>query len=169
MKITLYIPKDRKNVRDLLSQEINSASNIQDKKNRNEIIDGLNKIATHYKENGIAYFWDGNKLEYFPYAGKEFKYYCGKEFIIEPMIASLHKKNSYILITMDANDCVIGLLNGKSIKTLWKKKSYVARKQDAGGQSEKRFEQNRELQLKAWFKEIAEKLKEIYYNNYGES
>lgn len=59
---------------------------------------------------------------------------------------------------MDANECTIAKV-GESFDVLFHKLSYVPRKQDAGGQSQRRFEKNREIFLILWMKEIADNLR----------
>jgi len=65
---------------------------------------------------------------------------------------------------MDANECTIAKVTNK-IDILWHKESFVNRKQDSGGQSERRFERIREEQLKQWNKEVYLKIKELYNDN----
>ena len=65
---------------------------------------------------------------------------------------------------MDANECTIVKVTDR-IDILWHKESFVNRKQDSGGQSEKRFERIREEQLKQWNKEVYLKIKELYNDN----
>jgi peptide subunit release factor 1 (eRF1) len=63
-----------------------------------------------------------------------------------------------VVVTMDANECTIAKV-GKDIELLWHKESYVPRKQDAGGQSAHRFQQNRENLLVWWLKDVAEQIR----------
>jgi len=152
MKITLAIPKG-KNVRKRIKKELSLAKNIKSKETRNSIIQGLNKILVNYQE-GYVFLWNGSNLEIIEYPLKEFIYHCGNEFIAP----EIPKGNNYLLIAMDANHCTIGMLKGKSIITLFNKKSNVPRKQDQGGQSQRRFERAREEALKQWFKKVARKI-----------
>lgn len=163
MRISLYVPKGKKDVMRMLDLEVSVARNIQDKKYGQRIVDGLNKIIVNY-EDGHVFFYDTDEKEFamFPYSGKSFMYRIDKDFITSP-IDDLLKKGKYLLVTMDAQECTIGELNGKSIKVLWHKDSNVPRKQGSGGQSQVRFMENRRLALLKWEKEIADVLKKIYY------
>lgn len=163
MRISLFVPKGKKNVMSLLDNEVSLTRNIQDQKYAKQIARGLNKIIINY-EDGMIFFYDCDDDEFamFPYAGKSFVYRIDKDFVTKP-IDDLIKKNKYLLVLMDANSCTIGELNGKSIKMLWHKESFVPRKQDSGGQSAHRFQENRRLALLKWEKEIAEVLKKYYY------
>jgi len=158
MKITLAIPKG-KDYRARLKQELALASNIKSKQNKEQVEHGLSRIISVYQE-GKAYLYDGdtNDLNIYEYPLKEFIYYCGRYFITPEGVSF---GNKYLLVVMDANQATIGLLDGKSIKILWDKESYVPGKQDSGGQSERRFERAREEKKKQWLKEVAEKMKEI--------
>lgn len=163
MRISLYVPKGKKNVMSLLDNEVSLTKNIQDRKYAKQVEKGLNKIIINY-EDATVFFYDCDEDEFamFPYKGKDFIYRISKDFVTKP-INDLQKKSKYLLVTMDANECTIGELNGKSIKVVWHKESFVPRKQDSGGQSQVRFMENRRLALLKWEKEIAEILKRIYY------
>jgi len=156
MKITLCIPegKDKKS---FVNKELNSCRNIKDKNTMKSVYEGLKKISQQLID-GKIYLWDGFKLEILDYKGTEFVYHCGDEF----KLPDIPTNSRYGMIVMDANECTIAELRGKRIVPLWSKKSNVPRKQDAGGQSAKRFQRNRELALNQWYKEIAHKMKELW-------
>lgn len=65
-----------------------------------------------------------------------------------------------IVVTVDANECTIAKV-GNKFELIWHKESYVSRKQDAGGQSQRRYEKNRELELIHWIKDIADKINHL--------
>lgn len=163
MRISLYVPKGRKNVVQLLDNEISLTRNIQDQKYASRVARGLNKILINL-EDGVVFFYDCDEDEFasFPYSGKDFVYRISRDFVTAP-IDKLLNRGKYLLVTMDANYCTIGELNGKSVKVVWQKQSYVPRKHDAGGQSAVRFQENRRLALLHWEKEIADVLKRMYY------
>ena len=165
MRISLYIPKGKKHIGTLIQKEIALTKNIQDRKYGSSVAIGLNKILANLSD-GKVFFYDTEEEEYaeIDYTGKDFIYRIDKDFITTP-IDKLSKKNRYLLVLMDANECTIGELNGKKITCIWNKKSYVPRKHDAGGQSQVRFMENRRLALLHWEKEIAEQIKDIIYNH----
>jgi peptide subunit release factor 1 (eRF1) len=158
MKITLCIPEGKKFKQRLLD-EIGVAENIKDKKHRQQIVSGLRKIVLNYQE-GKAFLYDGDTevLLAYDYKLKDFIYHCGKEFVVPEGKLSDSK---YLLIVMDADNASIAYLHGKRIIPLWAKDSNVPRKQDAGGQSQRRFERGREEALKQWLKKVADKLYEF--------
>jgi hypothetical protein len=146
-----------------LDNEINATKSIQDRSYAKKLYKGLTTICINFT-TGKVFFYDTDEEEFcmFDYVGKDFVYHIGRDFVTKP-IDSLMSKHKYLLVTMDANECTIGELNGKSIKVLWQKQSFVPRKQGSGGQSQVRFMENRRLALLKWEKEIAEVLKKIYY------
>lgn len=65
---------------------------------------------------------------------------------------------------MDANECTIARA-GADIEVIWHKESHVARKQDSGGQSQRRFERGREMELIQWLKEVSYNISKIVATN----
>lgn len=122
---------------------------------------GLANIFSTIKtiDKGIALFCDG-ELTIEEYKLNEKKYFCGKKFLD---ITYKDTAGDYVLCVLDANECTIGLVSDY-IEVLWTKESLVPRKQDSGGQSELRFEKNRQLALVQWFKDCSDKLREIVKN-----
>jgi len=164
MKVTYALPKEGDPVaaRAFLLKEIDQARNIKKDVTRSQVEKGLARIRNAV-EVGKIFRWDGENESMLieRYLGKEKIYHCGREFVNPPPMP----KSKYLLIVMDANECTIALLNGKRIDPLWHKESNVPRKQDAGGQSAVRFQRNRELALKLWYKEIADKMRDIVLKN----
>jgi peptide subunit release factor 1 (eRF1) len=115
------------------------------------IFSGLQEI------NGIAIFSDDDNLNIEEYCGRQKRYYCGNRFL---EVDNDLSEDEYVLCVIDANECTIGSVN-HNIEVIWSKESYVSRKQDAGGQSEKRFEMNRENELVQWLKKCADQLRLI--------
>lgn len=156
MKISYYIPKDSIGYRVFIDKELSYAPNIKDKRDRNSILTGLKKIKRK-SSDGKAYFWDGKKeLFVVDYHGKSGRYYCGKDYDVS--LLKIGKKTRYLLVVMDANECIIGELRGKKIVKLWKDRSYIQGKHNQGGASSQRFQRAREESLKQWFKKIARKV-----------
>jgi peptide subunit release factor 1 (eRF1) len=107
--------------------------------------------------------WDSDdgSLEIIPYPLKEFIYHCGKDFVTP----DVQFGNLYMLVVLDQNEAMIALLSGNGKKIVkWSGKSYIGGKHKTGGQSAPRMERARQLARKAWFRKIADKIKDIYYN-----
>lgn len=156
MKISYYIPKDKQNYRKFIGSELSYAPKIKNSNDRKSITQGLKKIKRNITD-GKAYFWDGKELFVVDYHGKSGRYYCGKDFDLS--LLRIGKKSRYLLVVMDADDCIIGELRGKRIVKFWEEKSNVPRKHNQGGQSAARFQRARAEILKRWYKKIAEKVR----------
>lgn len=90
-------------------------------------------------------------------------YHCGREFVKpEPP-----REYPYLLCVFDAREASIGLFDGHRIVVKWHGHSNVPGKHGRGGQSQRRFERNRELALKHWFKKIVEKIRIFAAREYG--
>jgi peptide subunit release factor 1 (eRF1) len=161
MKITLAIPKDKKNIRDFLTKELNSAQNIQDQNVGSFVWNSISRILKNV-ETGKVYLVDEEEFTVYDYPLDEFIYHCGKDYKIPETKCNFH--NRYLLVVLDQNDATIAELfgNGK-MNILWSDKSNIHGKFKGGGQSSPRFARQREGQRKAWFRKIKDKLTAIYY------
>lgn len=166
MKISLLLPKGTSvtKTREFIRKEIGSSRNIKSKQTRDSVESSLNKINQYLNkinsiDKGIALFCD-DKLTIKEYLRNEKKYFCGKDFLD---ISYRETKGDCVLVTLDANECTIGLVSNY-MKVLWTEQSTVPRKQDAGGQSELRYEKNRQLALVHWLKRCSDMLKKLVKN-----
>ena len=89
-------------------------------------------------------------------------YRCDKEFILDPLQDMMADNTTYGLVAMDRREATIALLRGKAIQVLVNLDSMVPGKFRAGGQSAMRFERNRELAAKEFYRKIGEHLKEQF-------
>ena len=166
-KISLYLPKGTKKVRDFLESEIATAKNIKAKKTRDAVTAGLTKILNHIDpmeimhKQGYAYFFDKDEFTIVPYDGIHKLYHCGNSIVLDPF-AYLFDSNKYLLMALDINHCTIGVLHGKHLQVIWDKDFYIQGKHKKGGQSAARFGRIREEQKKAMFKAVAAKLQEVF-------
>lgn len=111
--------------------------------------------------DGVAlYCSDDGFLDIQEYKGNEKKYFCGNRFYIYQYV---NPEEQYVLCVIDANECTIGVVSDY-IETLWHKESFVSPKQDAGGQSAKRYQMNRENELVWWLKDCADVLRKLVNN-----
>lgn len=68
----------------------------------------------------------------------------------------------YQILAVDYSECAFAnVYSDGEIEIVFKNTSSIPGKQDAGGQSAKRFQQNRQNAIVQWFKDINEKLKTI--------
>lgn len=155
MKISYYIPKGKHGYKKFIEKEIAIVGNIKSKRIRSIISEGLLKIKAR-AEDGKAFFWDGVELFEVNYMGKSGHYYCDRDFYVDPLM--IGRKSRYLLVVMDADECIIGELRGKRVIKLWKESSNVPRKHNQGGQSAQRFERARAEALKQWFKKVSQRV-----------
>jgi peptide chain release factor subunit 1 len=178
--VSVYIPAGY-SITDVIGQlkdEQGTASNIKSKTTRKNVVTALEKIVQHLKifketpPNGLAVF-AGNISEV---EGKEdikvwsFEpperlptkiYWCDQTFVLEPLKAMIQEHDIYALIVLDAREASIGLLSGKSIKTLKNLDSTVPSKTVKGGMSQGRYDRLREDAINEFLNEIGDVANEI--------
>ncbi|MBI4140467.1 peptide chain release factor aRF-1 [Candidatus Woesearchaeota archaeon] len=184
--VSVYVPQDYdlNKIIGHLSQEQGTATNIKSAQTRNNVIDALERMIKHlrlYKQtpqNGMAVF-SGNVAEREgssdvkvwsiepPIPVKTRIYRCDKNFQLDILREMLEAKEAYGLIVLDARDAIIAVLKGKTIVPLMKTHSHVPGKMKAGGQSAHRFQQNREIAVKAHYKKVADYVKEQFLTYEG--
>jgi peptide chain release factor subunit 1 len=79
-------------------------------------------------------------------------YRCGAKFFLDPLEAMEDKGPKYAILCLDLSEANIAILQGTSLDMRFHDESTVPQKQSRGGQSNKRFEKNRQLAIIAWFK-----------------
>lgn len=154
MKVSLLLPEGAADHTAFIRNEIVEAQNIKSKETRKAVISGLRKLALaiQYHREKVALYTDGEELLVEEYGGRDRIYRCGREYIRpEPEFVA-----PYLLIVIDANEATIGITDGEHIRVLWSDDSFVPRKHDKGGQSERRFERGREEALKHWLRKVLE-------------
>lgn len=178
--VSVYIPAGY-SITDVIGQlkdEQGTASNIKSKTTRKNVVTALEKVVQHLKifketpPNGLAVF-SGNISEV---EGKEdikvwsFEpperlptkiYWCDQTFVLEPLKAMIQEHDIYALIVLDAREASIGLLSGKSIKTLKNLDSTVPSKTVKGGMSQGRYDRLREDAINEFLNEIGDVANEI--------
>lgn len=164
-----------------LAAERSTADNIKSKQTRTAVTSALDMILRFLKnyrqtpENGVAIYCgnisekEGNKdIQIFtiePFRPLRVRTYrCDKQFVIEPLQEMLNVQEVYGLLVIDRQEATIGLLEGKQISVLRRIESSVPGKYKAGGQSSQRFERIREGMASAFFKEVAEAMKAVFFD-----
>jgi peptide chain release factor subunit 1 len=154
MKISLYVPSGV-DLRSFIKGEIAQSKNIKSKATRKSVVKGLNKILSVIDRSGVAIFTDGDEMIIESYDGVKKLYHCGRDY--KKIIRE--EFDPTLLVTIDAKNAAVGLTNGESVKVLWSKESLVPRKHRAGGQSQRRFERDRERALKEWLRSVVDIVK----------
>jgi len=171
--VSVYVPAgyDLFKIINHLKEEQGTASNIKDKRTRQNVIDSLERMIRHLRlfkrtpENGLAIF-SGNiskkegqvNIEVFsiePYEQIITRLYrCDQTFVINILKDMLVHKETYGLIAMDRREGTLGLLKGSSVVEVANFTSNVPGKTTKGGQSQQRYARLREEAAHEFFKKI---------------
>lgn len=171
--VSVYIPAGYNLIKIInhLSEEQHTASNIKDKRTRQNVQDSLERIIRHLRlfkqtpANGLAVF-AGNisskesqvNIEVFSIEPPEPLniriYRCDQTFVVDILEDMLEEKETYGLIVIDRRDGSIGLLKGKNITELTSFTSDVPGKTTKGGQSQQRYARIREEAAHNFFKRV---------------
>jgi peptide chain release factor subunit 1 len=173
--VTVYIPAgfNLNKVVDQIRSEQGTAQNIKSKQVRKNVVGALEKILQHlklYKQtpaNGLVIF-SGNvsdregvtDLEIWavePHEPVKTRlYWCGQNFILDPLKEMVREREIYGLIVLDKSDATIGIVQGKKIEKIKDMDSIVPGKTKAGGWSQARYERVRSGLLNDFMKKVGE-------------
>jgi peptide chain release factor subunit 1 len=93
---------------------------------------------------------------------KLYLYRCDSRFHTEHLQELLREKETYGILLIDASDATIATLQGKRLEIVRKMRSGVAGKTRAGGQSARRYERLRDMQLNDYFTRVGQHSDEIF-------
>jgi peptide chain release factor subunit 1 len=182
--ITIYVPpgKQISDALNLLREEYGTASNIKSNVTRKNVLDAIVKVQQRLKlfkdpgERGIIVFAGAlpqegggpgtERMETFviipPEPIKIFLYRCDSRFHTEYLQEMLREKETYGIILVDASDATIATLQGKRLDIVRQMYSGVSGKTRAGGQSARRYERLRDMQLNEYFHRVGNHANEIF-------
>jgi len=182
--ITIYVPPDKQisDAINLLRNEYGTASNIKSNVTRKNVLDAITKAQQKLKlfkdpgEKGIVIFTGallpegagpGNeRMESYvivpPEPIKIFLYRCDSRFHTEYLQEMLREKETYGILLVDANNATIATLQGKRLDIVRQMHSGVTGKTKAGGQSARRYERLRDMQLNEYFTRVGAHADEIF-------
>jgi len=182
--ITIYVPpgKQISDALNLLRDEYGTASNIKSNVTRKNVLDAIVKAQQKLKlfkdpgEKGIVIFTgalpqDGGgpgteRMESYVIVPPEpiriFLYRCDSRFHTEHLQEMLREKETYGILLVDASDATIATLQGKRLEIVRQMHSGVAGKTRAGGQSARRYERLRDMQLNEYFTRVGLHANEIF-------
>jgi peptide chain release factor subunit 1 len=181
--ITIYVPPDKQisDAVNLLRNEYGTASNIKSNVTRKNVLDAIIKVQQKLKlfknpgEKGIVIFAGAlpvegggpgtERMEAWvivpPEPIKIFLYRCDSRFHTEHLQEMLREKETYGIILVDASDATIATLQGKRLTIVRQMYSGVSGKTRAGGQSARRYERLRDMQLNEYFTRVGAHADEI--------
>jgi peptide chain release factor subunit 1 len=93
---------------------------------------------------------------------KIFLYRCDSRFHTEYLQEMLREKETYGIILVDASDATIATLQGKRLDIVRQMYSGVTGKTRAGGQSARRYERLRDMQLNEYFHRVGNHANETF-------
>jgi len=187
--ITVYIPKGKQlhEVITNLREEQGTADNIKSDVTRTHVVDSLSKVLQRLKlykktpERGLVIFCGALPREEGGPLGSEvvkifeidppkdlktFLYRCDDHFHVDILKDMLKDDNLIGFLAIDAKDAGWGILYGDKIQVLKETSSGVAGKHRQGGQSAKRFQKLREMELTYYFNRIAQITREYFIDIY---
>ena len=187
--ITVYIPKGKQlhEVITILREEQGTADNIKSDLTRTHVVDSLSKVVQRLKlykktpERGLAIFCGALPREVGGPPGSEvvkafeidppkemqtFLNRCDDHFHVDILKNMLKDENMIGFLAVDAKDAGWGLLHGDKIEVLKETSSGVAGKHRQGGQSAKRFQKLREMELTYYFNRLATITREYFIDIY---
>ncbi len=187
--ISVYIPKGKQlhMVINNLREEQGTADNIKSDLTRTHVVDALSRVQQRLKlykntpEHGLVIFCGALPPEGGGPIGSEvikvweieppkdlstFLYRCDDHFHVDILKDMLKDENLIGFLAIDTKDAGWGLLHGNRIEVLRETSSGVAGKHRQGGQSARRFERLREMELTYYFNRVAETTKEFFIDIY---
>jgi peptide chain release factor subunit 1 len=181
--ITIYVPPDKQisDALNLLRNEYGTASNIKSNVTRKNVLDAIVKAQQKLKlfkdpgEKGIVIFTGAlpqegggpgtERMESYVIVPPEpiriFLYRCDSRFHTEHLQEMLREKETYGILLVDASNATIATLQGKRLNIVRQMHSGVAGKTRAGGQSARRYERLRDMQLNEYFTRVGQHANEI--------
>jgi peptide chain release factor subunit 1 len=182
--ITIYVPpgKQISDALNLLRDEYGTASNIKSNVTRKNVLDAIVKAQQKLKlfkdpgEKGLVIFTGAlpqegggpgtERMEVYviipPEPIKIFLYRCDSRFHTEHLQEMLREKETYGILLVDASNATIATLQGKRLQIVREMHSGVAGKTRAGGQSARRYERLRDMQLNEYFTRVGQHANEAF-------
>jgi peptide chain release factor subunit 1 len=187
--ISVYVPKGKQLhlVINQLREEQGTADNIKSAMTRGHVVDALSRVQQRLKlyketpEHGLVVFCGAVPPEGGGPIGSEVikvweleppkdlttsLYRCDDHFHVDILKDMLKDDNLIGFLAIDTKDAGWGLLHGDKIEVLRETSSGVAGKHRQGGQSARRFERLREMELSYYYNRVAEVTKEFFIDIY---
>jgi peptide chain release factor subunit 1 len=182
--ITLYVPpgKQISDALSMLRDEYGTASNIKSTATRKNVQEAIVKVQQRLKlfkdsgEKGIVIFCGAipqegggpgsERMETYviipPEPIKIYLYRCDSRFHTESLQEMLREKETFGILLIDASDGTIATLQGKRLEIVRQMYSGVSGKTRAGGQSARRYERLRDMQLNEYFTRVGRHANEAF-------
>lgn len=183
--VSLYIPP-KKPIHEVISnlrEEWGTASNIKSDTTRNHVQDALVKTIQRLKlyketpENGLVIFagalptnGPGSEVVRIheiipPKPVTAYLYQCDDHFHLEWLKEMLKEEKAYGLLSLDATEAGIGIVSGERLEIVDVVTSGVSGKTRKGGQSARRYERVRDMEITYYFHRVAEHVNRAFLDN----
>jgi peptide chain release factor subunit 1 len=183
--VSLYIPPNMlidNAIRNLKKEQ--KSTNIKDKRVNDRLQDAIKSIIQHLKqrkeipENGIAIFAgtiveENQENEFLvveeivpPEPLVTYVFEVDHHFHLEPLREILRKPKIVGFISMDSKEASFGLLNGALFEAFKNITSGIAGKSGKGGQSQRRYERERDMELAFFFHRVADYATKEFLENH---
>lgn len=169
--ISLYIPSGRiHDANKLLRIELGKSANIKSRITQQSVESAIKSCQEKLKTlpNGHYAVFCGETSEGWisesvvcPKPLKSIVYRCGSTFDLSILDEMEDKGPIYAIICMDLHDISLAFIRGTSTDIVFEDESMVPAKMSRGGQSNKRFEKNRNLAIVSWFKKCSDNVSDI--------
>ncbi|MGI0077997.1 MAG: peptide chain release factor aRF-1 [Nitrososphaerales archaeon] len=186
--VTLYLPP-KKAIHEAISalrEESGTASNIKSDTTRAHVQDALTKTIQRlrlYKqtpENGLIIFCGAipgpggpgkETIELFEVLPSKpvttYLYRCDDHFHLDPLREMLKEENIIGVLALDATEAGLGIVSGDSWEVVDVTSSGVSGKTRKGGQSARRYERLREMELTDYYNRLADHAKKAFLEQYS--
>ena len=185
--VSLYMPP-RKAIHEVvatLNDERGTASNIKSDTTRNHVVDALTKTIQRLKlynetpENGLVIFCgalptNGVGSEVItmyevvpPKPLQTFLYRCDDHFHTDMLKTMLKEEKVIGILALDSTETALGVVLGDRLEIVENMTSGVSGKHRAGGQSARRYERLREMELNDYFRRVGAHAKSIFLDSYN--
>jgi peptide chain release factor subunit 1 len=183
--ISLYIPREKSidEIIAILKKESDSAI-MKSESVRDRLQDALKNVIQHLKlqkeipENGLAIFagtFLANDPEREVLNVEEvvppepitaYLYEVDDHFRLEPLREMLRTQRVVGLIAMDSKEANFGILNGERLELIENITSGIPGKSGKGGESQRRYERERDMELTYYFHRVAEHATKAFLENH---
>src|SRR5712692_6865557 len=183
--ISLYVPP-KKPIHEVISNlrdEWGTAGNIKSDTTRNHVQDALVKTMQRLKlyrttpENGLVIFCGalptngpGSEVVTIheivpPKPVATYLYMCDDHYHLEWLKDMLKEEKVYGIISIDSTETGLGILSGDRLEVVDVITSGVSGKTRKGGQSARRYERAREMELTYYFNRVGEHAARVFVND----
>lgn len=183
--VSLYIPP-KKPIHEVIAnlrEEWGTAANIKSDTTRNHVQDALVKTMQRLKlyketpENGLVMFCGalptngpGSEVVRIyeiipPKPVSAYLYQCDDHFHLEWLRDMLREEKVYGLLSIDSSEAGLGVLSGDRLEIVDVVTSGVSGKTRKGGQSARRYERLRDMELTYYFNRVGEHVTRAFLEN----